>query len=124
MLRFLLSSFCPGSEEIPLVFSCYAFLCQGFLIKFLPHLTQLHLSYVWCFCALTCVGNCLESILENTQCKERSNYVVREGRLQRKGQLRGGSGAGWLHVEDGAIQAEGTPPREGTEASGTQAALT
>lgn len=58
--------FCPGSEEIPLVFGGYAFLCQGFLIEFLPHLTQLHLFYVWCFCALTCVGNCLEPILENT----------------------------------------------------------
>lgn len=86
------------------MFGCSAFLYQGFLIELLAHLTQLHLFYVWCFCALTCVGNCLDSILENTQCKERSNYVVQEVRLQRREQLRGGGGVrvapcgGWGNI--------------------------
>lgn len=60
----------------------------------------------------------------NTQHKERSNYVVQEGRLQRKAQLRGGGGVRVAPWGGGGSTGRGHPPREGTEASGTQAALT
>lgn len=66
-----------------------------------------------------CVGNCLEFILENSV-KKGLIMWYRRSDCREKGGFMEEVGSGWLPVEDGAFQAEGTAPGEGTDTTGTQ----